>query len=982
MLTKKTISLAIASVLLLVPAVRAQFATGNVYGTVNDSSGAVLPGASITLTGGTIGARSTTSGSQGDFRFLNLDPGTYTLAVSLTGFSTVKRSVIVNTGQSVTLSFSLGIASVQETVTIEGSSPIVDSKQSGTSTTLTKEELAEIPQSRDPWATLKTVPGVLVDRVNVAGNESGQQSNFVGKGSNLNDTMWVLDGVVLTDSGSPGASPSYWDFDSFDQIAVNTGGNDIKVQTGGLGINFVTKRGTNAFHGSIRDFLGSHKLQSSNLPDALVGDPRLQGGDSANHIDQVNDYGAELGGPIIKDKLWFWGAYGKQDIRNRRLNQTADKTILKNWNGKLNWQASPNDMVSFFFNNGAKEKFGRSPGKAGNEDDSFLWNQGNFYPTSDCNVPCGLHGLFKLEEQHVFSSRFFLNAKYAFYNWGYGFAPRGGTDQNYTIDNVNDVAHGSYLTYRSTRAWQIANADATYFAPGLGGNNELKFGFGYRWNPVTSSTLWSGDKLGGIISSNGAHDVRVWRDGVINYRNDYYQGYVADTYTRNRLTVNVGVRYDYQAGKSEASAVAANPAFPTLLPAVSYGGSTDAEKITWKDFSPRVGLTYALDPEHKTILRASYARYAGALGGNPDAFFANPVAAVFEDYGWTDSNGDGLIQPGEVQLNQFRFAAGVDPAHPTALQSPNKIDPNYHANHDHEFIVGVEREIASNFGVSLAYTYKRAGDYIEWTPRIGMTSADYTLSDTKSVVVDGTTYTAQGYAPNDALVAASGGGFLLTNRPDYHTTYNGLELTLNKRLSNRWMMRATGAWIDFKEHYDGPGAYANPAHTDAPGTLIGIGGLPVNALSGPGIDGGVFAPQSQGSGKGDIFYNAKWQFTVNALYQLGKGFEVAASVFGRQGYVRPVAITVDGGDDGPLNALAVSTVDAFRNPNVFDVDFRLAKTQKIAGNASLQLTADLFNAFNSSAILAQNRFADSNAFGNINEILSPRILRIGLRLQF
>src|SRR6266496_3995167 len=165
MLTKKTISLAIASVLLLVPAVRAQFATGNVYGTVNDSSGAVLPGASITLTGGTIGARSTTSGSQGDFRFLNLDPGTYTLAVSLTGFSTVKRSVIVNTGQSVTLSFSLGIASVQETVTIEGSSPIVDSKQSGTSTTLTKEELAEIPQSRDPWATLKTVPGVLVDRV-------------------------------------------------------------------------------------------------------------------------------------------------------------------------------------------------------------------------------------------------------------------------------------------------------------------------------------------------------------------------------------------------------------------------------------------------------------------------------------------------------------------------------------------------------------------------------------------------------------------------------------------------------------------------------------------------------------------------------------------------------------------------------------------------------------------------------------------------
>jgi hypothetical protein len=98
------------------------------------------------------------------------------------------------------------------------------------------------------------------------------------------------------------------------------------------------------------------------------------------------------------------------------------------------------------------------------------------------------------------------------------------------------------------------------------------------------------------------------------------------------------------------------------------------------------------------------------------------VAAVFEDFGWADGNGDGLIQPGEVQLSQFRFAAGVNPAHPTALQSPNKIDPNYHANHDNEFVVGVEREIAPNFGVNLAYTYKRA------TPRTPMLRAPSSAS--------------------------------------------------------------------------------------------------------------------------------------------------------------------------------------------------------------------------------------------------------------
>jgi hypothetical protein len=499
---------------------------------------------------------------------------------------------------------------------------------------------------------------------------------------------------------------------------------------------------------------------------------------------------------------------------------------------------------------------------------------------------------------------------------------------------------------------------------------------------VTSSTVWSGDKLGGIVDSNGTSHVRVWRDGIINYENKYTSGYVADTYTRNRLTVNLGLRYDHQTGQSNPSSVSANPAFPNLLPAVSYDGSTDAEKIAWDDFSPRVGFTYALDSAHKSVIRASYARYAGALGGNPDAFFANPVAAVFLDYGWNDLNHDGKVTPNEVNLGQFNFAAGVNPANPSALASTNKIDPNYHANHDNEFIVGFERELAPDFGVNVAYTYKRAGDYIEWTPRIGMTSADYTSTGTVSKVVDGASYTSQGFAPNDALVAASGGGFLLTNRPDYHTTYNGLELTVQKRLSNKWMLRATGAYVDFKEHYDGPGALSNPTHTDAPGTLIGVGGLPFQALSGPGIDGGVYAPQSSGSGKSDIFYNAKWQFTVNALYQLPMGFEVATSIFSRQGYARPVVISVDGGADGSLNGLAAGGVDSFRYPNVFDMDVRLAKTQRIAGNASLQLTLDLFNAFNSGVILAQNRFADSAAFGQINEILSPRILRVGLRLQF
>jgi hypothetical protein len=137
-------------------------------------------------------------------------------------------------------------------------------------------------------------------------------------------------------------------------------------------------------------------LQSSNLPDALVGDPRLENPDGtfrdkADHIQQIGDYGFDLGGPILKDKLWFYGSWGKQDVRLTRLNGTPDKTLLTSYNAKVNWQATGDTMVSAFFFDGKKEKFGRSPGSGLNEPAEFLWNQSNAYEE---DRP---HGLWKLE---------------------------------------------------------------------------------------------------------------------------------------------------------------------------------------------------------------------------------------------------------------------------------------------------------------------------------------------------------------------------------------------------------------------------------------------------------------------------------------------------------------------------------------------------------------------------------------------------------
>ena len=233
---KRAIGLAVAIALIAAPGAFAQISTGNIYGKVTDESGAVLPGANVSLASDS-GSQTTVSGSEGEFRFLGLSTGNFEVTVALSGFTTVTRRVVLVTNQNVDLTFTLKVATVEETLLVTAETPVVDTKKLGTSTTMTRDELQRIPQARDPWAVLRTVPGVVVDRVNIAGNESGQQASFQGKGADTVNSTWNLDGVQIDDMAAAGASPTYYDYDAFEEIAVNTGGNNLNVQTGAIGIN-------------------------------------------------------------------------------------------------------------------------------------------------------------------------------------------------------------------------------------------------------------------------------------------------------------------------------------------------------------------------------------------------------------------------------------------------------------------------------------------------------------------------------------------------------------------------------------------------------------------------------------------------------------------------------------------------------------------------------------------------------------------------
>ena len=198
---KRALVLSLALFLGLCPYASGQVARGNIYGTVTDASGGVLPGTLVTLVG-EFGTNTTVTDATGKFRFLNLDHGNYSVTAEMSGFTTITREVILAVGVNLDLTFLLEIATVEETVTVTAETPVVDVRKLGTETSISKDELSMIPTSREPWALMRSVPGIMVDRVNVAGSESGQQSQFFGKGAHNNNNVWNIDGLPITDLSS------------------------------------------------------------------------------------------------------------------------------------------------------------------------------------------------------------------------------------------------------------------------------------------------------------------------------------------------------------------------------------------------------------------------------------------------------------------------------------------------------------------------------------------------------------------------------------------------------------------------------------------------------------------------------------------------------------------------------------------------------------------------------------------------------------
>src|ERR671913_15533 len=264
----------VASALLLVLSATgalAQQQTGEIYGRAADTSGAVLPGATVTVAGpGLIQPRVAVTSEGGTYRIPELPIGTYSVTFELAGFrSLAMQDIRVTIGFRAQVNGQLELSTVQETVTVTGASPLVDTRETGTSSTFDLETMQNIPSARDPWVMLERTPGIVMDRANVGGNQSGQQSNYISRGDGIANNKWMLDGVDITDMAATGSSPIYYDFDMFEEMQVTTGGADATQQTGGVGINLVTRTGTDLQKGNARFLVTDEALQDENITPAL-----------------------------------------------------------------------------------------------------------------------------------------------------------------------------------------------------------------------------------------------------------------------------------------------------------------------------------------------------------------------------------------------------------------------------------------------------------------------------------------------------------------------------------------------------------------------------------------------------------------------------------------------------------------------------------------------------------------------------------------
>jgi hypothetical protein len=1030
-------------------------AIGSIFGKVTDSSGGVLPGVTVTVTGPSLQSPLTAVTSEnGTYQFPSVPIGTFTVTFELASFKKAQRpNVVITTGFNAGVDQKLEIGSMTEEVTISAASPVVDTKKTATGATFTADILEKIPSARDPWQIINMTPGVQAG-LNVGGSSSGQQVSLAARGTSAN-VQWNLEGGSITDLSS-NSSPSYFNFDSFSEIQVTTGGGDVSVQSSGLAINLVTKSGSNVFKGSAVGTFENDAMQGQNVNKELF-DAGANGFLSGNPLSKINVYSVEYGGPIMKNKLWFWGAADKQDINVGILNffdaskgsfcndlvtaqkqsQTAlkslvtfdkladvqkclgnDKTVIKDLQWKFNYQLNAANKFQYLFQSDNKYRNARDAS-------ATTAKESTSQQTSDSpwKLPLPTHSIL-----HTFiaSDKLVFNNQFTYVHGGFfldyqDVPPQGdclqsrytGSDGAYpqaagclfnvqTLSNrtTGVLSRSKSVAYQTTRHSWEAKTDGTYFLTHvLGGDHSLKFGLGWRRNPIQTFSHYSGGARGNVQCVGntlaGCGDGKVapvgsatgivpfqatlYRDDLLN--NDWwtYNGYIQDGFSRGKWRLNAGLRYDWQQSKYLGGCVPANPIIPQLIPSQCEGAtstdSTNGKKIQpFSNWSPRFSATYDLFGNGKTQIHGSgsyfydtkitLANSLGALASQATLTWgpnqsSGACSTTANAPCWNDANGDTLVQANELigqgTSSNARFVNGV------FLPAGNIVDDSARIRRTREAIIGMQHELIPNLAVAVDVIYRKYDrgtttytvGYQPGGPNGSLTAIYVPNKFTDAVTGLSATY----YTVCDGCSRPSGLGQITVTNPNYQT-YKGVDITATKRFSNRWQMQTSVTIQDNPNFFpDGSASFINPT------------GLEYN------------------QGFSTI---AKYLFKAQGSYTLPWDIAASANFNWNQGGTRTITIngpgSVYGGTTGTIayNTLTAKPVNDVRFEDVKLLDIGVQKSFKFRdGKNRLKLMLDGFNLFNVNTITAYSSGnANAAGFTQPTTIVPPRVFRVGASINF
>jgi hypothetical protein len=902
----------------------AQRLTGKIMGTVTDAEGAPLPGVTAELSSPVLmgGVHAEVTSEKGSYRFINLPPGIYKIVFKLKGFETVERPGLkVSVDATVTENIIMKVAAIEESVTVLAAAPLVDVTKSGMTTTFTKELLEQLPSGRFTFFdVIKQAPGLIMN--------TQEGDRIVAYGSNYESSDYQVDGV---DVRNPDVG-SAWQWVNPEVFAeVETTGIGAPAEYGqftGAVINIVTKSGGNKFEGSISYYGQFQSLVANNnlRPD----DPEA----FAYHRDKFLDASFNLGGPIIKDKLWFFGSYERvEDSYTAWLSDPkypapyiGDKAFLK-----LSSQLGKNHRLvgSFYY-----EYFD-------------IPDPITPYITRDAVASeIGHTPTWNLMYTWLISNKAFLDLKYGGYWSDDNYLPINSTLESRShYDSVTGVtSEGVWWPWMYEVVRHQANATLSYFAEDfLGGAHDFRVGVQYNKGTAINHGGYSGGRAyydysfeysgylytysymyqqdvfsyGGVVNSIGAFVDDSWKIG-------------------DRLTVNLGIRLDHSAGSIQP--------FPVFQGWEETSAMTPEvpNVVKWTTVSPRVGLAFQLTSDKKTLLRASYGRYYDAL--------------LMSNWNWPGPNVTDwtkYIWDGEDWV-LFDFVPGT---------MNYTVDPNLKNPYADQFSVGLERELLPDFSIGATYIYKHEKNLIGWEDR----GATYEQVDMMSDD-NGLTYLVwnqtSGLETNDYWITQPS-----RFGETFDQTYKAVIFSLIKRYSNRWQLSASLTWSRME-------GLTNTAHSLSQQAMIWY-------TEYYGQD-----PNDLINARGYLSNDRTWIFKLSSSFSFPWGILASVNYLYQTG--RPIPTFVRVYPDQGVRTILAEPRGKERFPAWSILDFRLQKTFDIYKTVKLSAMVDVFNAFNSNTVIGypssypRNPGYDlwSEAFHQPDEIFFPRRAQIGLRLEF